>query len=375
MTRFQSWVLGYPDQLSVRPGDTVTFHVSGEGADTFDAQLVRLIHGDTQPAGPGFKEIEVPSAVDGTHPLLSQLTHHGSYARIPDAGGLVDRAGEGLSLFAMVQPLIETGPQPVITVWDEAADVGIALVLEPELRLALWLGGPAGIERVALQDGLLGGVWYAVCGSWDPVSSSITVRAMPVVNSYNSRFGPLTQVKPLSATSHGSPPSPPQGVDLLLGAFDASDGRVVRGSYNGKLALPSVYGRALSAVELEALSGSAIRPSVTDGLRAMVGPEPRDRHNASGRRDARRAGWEADQPARSRVTAHNWDGSCYEWPHAPEQYGAIHFHDDDIDDIGWSASCALEIPDRPAVGRLRPPAQGRRLRGPHAVLRTGAARP
>ena len=71
MTRFQSWVLGYPDQLSVRPGDTVTFHVSGEGADTFDAQLVRLIHGDTQPAGPGFKEIEVPSAVDGTHPLLA----------------------------------------------------------------------------------------------------------------------------------------------------------------------------------------------------------------------------------------------------------------------------------------------------------------
>ena len=81
-------------KLCVRPGDTVTFHVSGAGADTFDAQLVRLIHGDTQPAGPGFQEIEVPSTVDGTHPLLGQLTHHGSYARIPDAGGLVDRAGE-----------------------------------------------------------------------------------------------------------------------------------------------------------------------------------------------------------------------------------------------------------------------------------------
>ena len=124
MTRFQSWVLGYPDQLSVRPGDTVSFHVSGDGADTFDAQLVRLIHGDTQPAGPGFKEIEVPSAVDGTYPLLTQRTHHGSYARIPDAGRLLGRRDQTLSLFAIVQPLIETGPQPLITVWDEAANVG-----------------------------------------------------------------------------------------------------------------------------------------------------------------------------------------------------------------------------------------------------------
>jgi N,N-dimethylformamidase beta subunit-like, C-terminal len=344
MTRFQSWVLGYPDQLSVRPGEIVSFQVSGDGADTFDAQLVRLIHGDTQPAGPGFKEIEVPSAVDGTYPLLRQPTHHGSYARIPDAGRLLGRGDQALSLFAIVQPLIETGPQPLITVWDEAANVGVALVLEPGLRLALRLGGPAGIERVTLEDGLLGGVWYAVCGSWDPLSGSITVRAMPVVNSYNSRFGPLTRVKQLSATSHGSAPSLPPGVDLLLGAFDASDGRVVRGSYNGKLSLPCVYERALSMSEFEALSASGVRPGVTDGLRAWWDlSRGIDTMELAGGIDGAPDGKLINLPVRG-VTAHNWDGSCYEWPHAPEQYGAVHFHDDDIDDIGWSVSCELEIP-------------------------------
>ncbi len=344
MTRFQSWVLGYPDQLSVRPGDVVSFHVSGDGADTFDAQLVRLIHGDTQPAGPGFKEIEVPSAVDGTYPLVTELTHHGSYGRIPDASRLLGPGDQPLSLFAIVQPLIETGPQPLITVWDKAANAGVALVLEPGLRLALWLGGPAGIERVTLEDGLLGGVWYAVCGSWDPVSGSITVRATPVVNSYNSRFGPLTEVKPLSATGDGSAPSAPPGVDLLLGAFDASDGRVVRGSYNGKLSLPCVYGRALSTSEFEALSASGDRPSVTDGLRAWWDlSRGIDTMEVAGGIDGAPDGKLINLPVRG-VTAHNWDGSCYEWPHAPEQYGAVHFHEDDIDDIGWSVSCALEIP-------------------------------
>ena len=53
MSRFDAWALGYPDELCVRPGQTVRFHLSGAGADTVDAQLVRLIHGDTQAGGPG----------------------------------------------------------------------------------------------------------------------------------------------------------------------------------------------------------------------------------------------------------------------------------------------------------------------------------
>ena len=50
------------------------------------------------------------------------------------------------------------------------------------------------------------------------------------------------------------------------------------------------------------------------------------------------------------MTAHNWDGSCYEWRHAPELYGAVHFHDDDIDDVGWEATCALPVPEELASG-------------------------
>ena len=61
------------------------------------------------------------------------------------------------------------------------------------------------------------------------------------MNSYNSRFGPVTQVTPGTAElARCDAPAVPD-VDLLLGAFDASDGRIVRGAYNGKLALPCVY--------------------------------------------------------------------------------------------------------------------------------------
>ena len=58
-----------------------------------------------------------------------------------------------------------------------------------------------------------------------------------------------------------------------------------------------------------------------------------------------------NQPARG-MTGWNWDCSeeCYR--HAPELYGAIHFHDDDLDDCRWETDVALEIPADLAQRRL-----------------------
>ena len=53
---------GYTDRLSAKAGETLTAHVSAEGATEVQAQLVRLIHGDENPIGPGFieREVEAP---------------------------------------------------------------------------------------------------------------------------------------------------------------------------------------------------------------------------------------------------------------------------------------------------------------------------
>ena len=332
MTRFDAWALGYPDELCVRPGQTVRFHVSGAGADTVDARLVKLIHGDTQAGGPGFREVEVPSAVDGAYPLRDQHSHHGSYARIPGAGSILAGGEEsGISLCAMVQPHADTGVQPLFSAWDTATETGVALVLEPGLRPAFWASG----SRVTLPEPLLAGVWYALCGSWDPARGTVVIRALPVVNSYNSRFGPVTQVAPQNAEVVAAEAPAVPDVDLLLGALDAADARIVRGAYNGKLALPCVYAGPLGDGQFAALAGSGARPAVADRLRAWW---DLTRHLdtsvvASGVTDAP-DGRLINQPTRA-VTAHNWDGSCYEWRHAPELYGAVHLHDDDIDDVGW----------------------------------------
>ena len=51
-----------------------------------------------------------------------------------------------------------------------------------------------------------------------------------------------------------------------------------------------------------------------------------------------------NQPTRA-VPGWNWDGSETRWMHAPSQYGAIHFHDDDLVDACWEPDFAFTIPE------------------------------
>jgi N,N-dimethylformamidase len=342
--RFPVWVLGYPDEWSVRPEQTVRFHVSGAGAESVEVQLVRLIHGDTHPGGPGFREVEIESAVDGAYRLVEQPTEYGSYARIPDARRVLPKPGAAVGLFAMVCAFERDADQPLVSAWETAVGAGVALVLEPGLRPALWMTGPGGRQRVAAASGLVSGVWYALGGSWDPQIGTMSVRAVPVVNSYNSRFGPVAAVHGCSAQAPAVAWSSVAGVDLLLGAFSAGGPGLVHGALNGKLALPSVYGRALDETAMNTLASSGAAPALTDGLRAWWDlSRGIDGSRIYGATPDSPDGELINLPTRA-VTAHNWDGSAYEWRSAPELYGAVHFHDDDVDDAGWEPMCALSIP-------------------------------
>ena len=81
-------ITGYSDRYSACPGDTVQFYVNSEKAERYQAQLVRVIHGDTNPEGPGFKEEEIDAPVNKAYAGRQQKIHGGSYVLVPDTAGL-----------------------------------------------------------------------------------------------------------------------------------------------------------------------------------------------------------------------------------------------------------------------------------------------
>src|SRR4051794_18159230 len=94
-------VVGYTDRLSARAGESIEVKVSCEDPQ-YDVQIVRVVHGDQNPRGPGLKTVDVEVAANGRHDGRHQPLHSGSYVEIDDDHRL--RRVRALTLCAWVFP-------------------------------------------------------------------------------------------------------------------------------------------------------------------------------------------------------------------------------------------------------------------------------
>ena len=132
--------------------------------------------------------------------------------------------------------------------------------------------------------------------------------------------------------------------DALVLAASADGDRRTR-HFDGRLDRPRLIGRALDD---DALPDLAAAPDDLDAVAAdLIGAWdfsldiPSDRiTDVSGHE---RHGTTANLPTRA-VTGHDFSGDETDWRRRPGEYGAIHFHRDDLEDAGWDADFELTIP-------------------------------
>ncbi len=345
-------IVGYADQISVAPGESVRFHVSCDGAAEFQADMVRLIHGDLHGAGPGFKEEVVESDFSGTYPGVKQETYPGSYMIVEDRGRL---GGEtGLSLQAMVMPTTPAieRPQALISKWSEDEGAGWALYIDETGHLSFKVGD-ATVR--SLSTPLLTRVWYFVGVSFDPETGGLTLFQEPVVGIYNSRIAIQHPTEDLGETLEETvSPTALESNEaaLVLAGWEQivlDSGRtVVSALFNGKIDRPRIATRALSRAEMwRAVDQPLSVPGITAAWNFSSNITNKGIESFALGRDAstnRLDGRLVNMPTRG-VTGYNWDGSEYSYRHAPDQYGAIHFHDDDLADCEWDATCEFTVPE------------------------------
>ena len=348
-------LLGYPDRISVAGGEPIRFMVSCEGASAYRADLVRLVHGDAHPDGPGFREEEVPSSLTGEHPGRVQQIPIGSYVDVDDPTGLLDLP-ESLTLFTFVwSTLPGRGEQALLGRWGKG---GYLLTLDAAGRVVFRVGKEGSADEVATDEPLAKRVWYAVAATLDASSGTAAVEAVPVVNSSSSLIGPIASPPAMSATGTIGQ-SPASGERFLLAACSRDEGAVTA-HFNGKLDRPHVYARALDSDELSAI-GRLDEPSPTAPVAAWdfsqgIGPAgiPSDRVADTSPNGL--DGVCVNLPARA-MTGVNWSGREHCFRHAPEEYGAIHFHEDDLEDACWEPDLELtidpELPSGVYAARLR----------------------
>ena len=131
-------IRGYCDRPSVAPGETLRFFVSADEPGKYRAEVVRLVNGDTNPAGPGFQEVPVETSVSGDYPARLQPVHPGSHVVVQDRGKLHLAGAFTIHAYVLATTPAK-GRQGLVTRWSERTKAGYALVLDPD--------GPALLAR------------------------------------------------------------------------------------------------------------------------------------------------------------------------------------------------------------------------------------
>ena len=324
-------LIGYADRLSAGPGESIEFKVSSRSVKPFEARLVRVICGDPNPDGPGLKEVPVASDFEGSWPSRPQDAPLGSCVRVDGA-----RPAAGpTTVVATIWPTLPAHAGQGIVSWL-AGDAGLALILDGERGIMVRVGAGAGggVEEVATGKPLRTRQWYRVWASVDPDSGTVSVgqaalRPSPVVDDTGSA---RRKVGTLSMGGAGT---------LFLGACG---GAPVAGHFNGKIERPHIVAGTGAGP-----GGAGALPSrQPDSSAAVVADWDFAREISSQRvADAGPNGWHGtlvNLPARA-MKGSTWTGEVHSWRHAPDHYGAIHFHDDDLYDCGWETDFSYTVPD------------------------------
>jgi N,N-dimethylformamidase len=376
-------ITGYSDRCSVAPGEDVAFYVHTEFSEPYRADIVRLINGDTNPEGPGFKEKVIRTRVNGNYSGVHQPLLSGSYILVPPDPRF-DLDSLTLAVFIYpTTPLVDTegvavGEQALLSKWDTTRSTGYALYINAAGELEFRIGrGRGQVECFSTGKPLMRKVWYKAFVSFDARSRQGFIAQVPYVTATNGGHG-LSMLHPREDTeaersfrARGRAAKANAAPFLMAASCKQVDcGRSASGAhfdhlreplalpehthrYNGKLDRPRVVSRALDRAGIEALLSAPRIEALSSELRGHVVAMWDFAANIADNAAATRIvdlspngldGTGINMPVRG-TTGHNWSSHFMSFVHGPQEFGAIHFHDESVDDARWQESFRLTIPD------------------------------
>jgi N,N-dimethylformamidase len=328
-------IVGYPDRFSAAPGETIDFKISVEEGDRFEARLVRVVHGDCNPAGPGLKFVHVPTDADGEHPGGPQRIDAGSFMIVDPFPAL---AAGPFTFFAMIWPtLTRRSDQTLFCQWNPVTSSGIHVGLTNGGRVAVTVGGEGRTQTVTADIAMLDRHWYSLAIGIDAQAGRVTVEQKPV------QPYAMTQDSFSGEFALGVSPAALDEPLYLAGCPEAAGttGRHFDGKIDGPVLLRGLHPRTTHDALLRPSPDQALRTRImaawdfSKDIRSVrvvdAGPSRHD-------------GLLVNLPTRG-MKGWNWTGEEHSWSREPGQYGAIHFHSDDVYDAGWTTSVAVRLPD------------------------------
>ena len=304
-------VTGYFDRFSCRPGGSLGVHVSLRDGGDYRARLVRVISGDPNPAGPGMRFVDLSSRFDRTIQGRRQAVHAGSYGRAP-----APRRDRAAACTWSVMLWTAAPPQSAAVLHEQAGAERVTISVASS-GVSAELAWDGGAVSLATTSPIRARRWYRVWLAIDPGTGNILLGQQALESGHAA-----------IARAQADGVAPPSGGCVLIAAEGAD---APRRHFTGKLEAPTILRGFVedwhAAASPDLLACWDFAQGIDGAAITDIGPQAC--HGAL-----------VNLPTRAVVGA-RWSGRETCWRHAPEDYAAIHFHADDIDDCRWEQDFRL----------------------------------
>jgi N,N-dimethylformamidase len=315
-------LIGYLDRLSARPGEDIAVKVSCAVTDRYQADLVRIIHADPNPAGPGMKIVELTAPFAGEYPARTQPIVMGSYAEAALSPPLTLNGAWTVAVRAQPWLLAAEGQTVVALVEASGRTLGISLRVSGAVG---WISGVEGVREFCAVDAPpQPRRWYELRLVCD--GGSLTLSQTPLQRTWGARDQGTAQAAAITLM-----PS-----RIMIGAQAPGVGL-----FDGRIEDPMlVRGAHCDAAPLDAAAWAGDGDLLAwwdfaDGI---------DTESIRDGGPGAHHGRLANLPTRG-ARGSRWDGSEMAWRHKPRHYAAIHFHSDDLSDCRWQTDFSVTVPD------------------------------
>ena len=322
-------IVGYVDPLITTPGDKTAVKVSCS-RNAFSSQIFRLRAGYNHPDAPAVNHEQVEAIPQQTHEGKPQYSRIGSFASIPRWQGETLKDVESIEISFWCQATLPTEAgheQYLFSSIEIAESSGFECFLDESGGLNVRVGGPNEMQEVKLSTHLTRYRWYCLTFTIVPTPGIVRLKAQAKARDIGESTTVLSEEHQLPCPARIVSKTPFVIASDSLGCKPSAQ-PVKSGSFNGKI----------DGFKVETLSGGKI-DTLLDLDFSLDIPTDRIRDTSTHKHH----GELISAPSRA-VTGHDWDGSQSDWTRASYGYGAIHFHDDDLDDAMWETTFELELP-------------------------------
>lgn len=319
---------GYAERLSARPGERLRFHVANATGASVQARLVRVLCADPNPAIGGVQTEPVPIDIQVLCEPQAQAVPKGSYGVLGDTHLLpstIDTQGLRLSLW--VYPTLRCDRTQTLLSWQDAtAKHGLALELAPDLRTIVRVATQAGECRLVSDEPLPLHAWTALEVIVDPIQRQLRLSIMGQGAARSASQPSVAQANRIALPG----PVSLQLSGRRLSLASASD-QAPLNVFNGRIERVQLWATPHADPSSEGVLADWDF-SCEMHTQRIIDRSARAQH-----------GELVNTPTRA-VRGVRWTGREHSHRHAPEHYGAIHFHEDDLDDCRWPATHEILIP-------------------------------